>query len=308
MITNLDSQSQLFLANANRLQQQLAAAQEQLSSGKRVNVASDAPDVVSDLLRMRSILARNNQIQSGLGVAQTAAAAADTALGSSIQLLDRALTLGVQGANGTLDAAGRLSLANEVQALQEQLVNYSQTQSGGVYIFSGDQETQSSYQLNLANPNGVDRLIPNQAATRQQENPAGGTFTVGMTAQDIFDHRNPDDSFAPDNAFAALNNLRLALASNDLPGINAGISSVRQASDHLNACQAFYGTVENRIREALNFSHSYGTQIQTEIGQKEDADVVAASLEFSQGTVSLQAAFQMQGRVPRTTLFDFLSS
>lgn len=308
MITNLDSQSQLFLANTDRLRDQLAIAQEQLSSGKRVNVAADAPDVVSDLLRLRSIRERNSQIQKNLGVAKTAAAAADTALGSSIQLLDRALTLGVQGANGTMDAAGRLSLAHEIQAIQEQLVNYSQTQSGGWYIFSGDHETQTSYQLNLANPNGVDRLIDTQTATRQQENPAGGTFSVGMTAQDIFDHRNPDDTFATDNAFAALNNLRVALENNDLPGINAGVTSVRLASDRLNACQAFYGAVENRIREALNFSGRYETQIQTEIGQKEDADVVAASLELNQGTVSLQAAFQMEGRVPRTTLFDFLSS
>jgi flagellar hook-associated protein 3 FlgL len=308
MITNLDSQSQLFLANANRLRDQLATAQEQLSSGKRVNVAADAPDVVSDLLRLRSIRERNSQIQKNLGVAQTASASADTALGSSIQLLDRALTLGVQGANGTMDAAGRLSLAHEIQAVQEQLVNYSQTQSGGWYIFSGDQETQTSYELNLANPNGVDRLVANQTATRQQENPAGGTFSVAMTAQDIFDHRNPDDSLAPDNAFAALNSLRVALENNDLPGINAGVASVRLASDRLNASQAFYGAVENRIQVALNFSHRYDAQIQTEIGQKEDADVVAASLEFSQGTVSLQAAFQMEGRVPRTTLFDFLSS
>jgi flagellar hook-associated protein 3 FlgL len=131
VITNLDSQSQLFLANANRLQQQLASAQEQLSSGKRLNVASDAPDVVSDLLRLRSILARNSQIQTNLGVEQTATAAADNALSSSIRLLDRALTLGVQGSTGTTDASGRTGLANEVQALQQQLVNYSQTQSGG---------------------------------------------------------------------------------------------------------------------------------------------------------------------------------
>jgi flagellar hook-associated protein 3 FlgL len=162
--------------------------------------------------------------------------------------------------------------------------------------------------LNLANANGVDRLIPNQAATRQQENPAGGTFSVSKTAQDIFDDRDVNDNFAPDNAFAALNDLRLALQNNIVPDINAAITSIKLASDHLNAAQAFYGTVQNRIQEAIDFSHSYGTQIQTEIGQKEDADVVAASLEFSQGTVALQAAFQMEGRVPRTTLFDFLSS
>jgi flagellin-like hook-associated protein FlgL len=65
--------------------------------------------------------------------------------------------------------------------------------------------------------------------------------------------------------------------------------------------------VENRIQDALTLTAALDTQIRTEIGQKEDADIVSASLELSQGNLQIQAALQMRGGLPRTTLFDFIS-
>lgn len=306
MITNLDPASQLFLSDLERAQQRVSEAQRQISSGKRVNVASDNPDIVSDLLRLRAALQRNTQIQSNLATAQAAAGVADNTLDASIKLLDHALVLAAQGATATQTAAGRESIAGDIQSLQEELVSFSQTQSGGRYIFSGDQDTAPAYQLNLDSPNGVDRLLTS-ASTRLIENPAGGSFLGSQAAQDIFDSRNPDDSLAPDNAFAALNNLRLALLNNDLDGINSAIGSLKQASDRLNASQSFYAAVENRIQDATNFTNQYQVQLKTELSQREDADIVAASLELSQGNLQVQAALQMRGSIPRTTLFDFLN-
>lgn len=306
MITNLDPASQLFLSDLERVQHRVSEAQRQISSGKRVNVASDNPDIVSDLLRLRSALQRNTQIQSNLATAQAAAGVADNTLDASIKLLDHALVLAAQGATATQTAAGRASIAGDIQSLQDELVSFSQTQSGGRYIFSGDTDTAPAYQLNLDSPNGVDRLLTS-ASTRLIENPAGGSFLGSQTAQDIFDSRNPDDSLAPDNAFAALNSLRLALLNNDVDGITSAIGSLKQASDRLNACQSFYAAVENRIQDATNFTNQYEVQLKTELSQREDADIVAATLELSQGNLQVQAALQMRGSIPRTTLFDFLN-
>src|SRR5215472_18064083 len=170
MITNLDAQSQVFLAEIDRAQRRVAEAQQQISSGKRVSAASDDPDVVTDLLRLRSALERNTQVQTNLGMAKSAVTVADTTISNALRALDRALTLAAQAANGTQTAQGRLGFVDEVQALEEQLVTSSQTQSGGWYIFSGDQDGQPAYQLNLDNPNGVDRLVT-ASATRLIENP-----------------------------------------------------------------------------------------------------------------------------------------
>ena len=111
---------------------------------------------------------------------------------------------------------------------------------------------------------------------------------------------------AADNVFAALNSLRVGLLANDTAHITAASASIQPAADRLNTAQAFYGTVQNRIADATNYSSNYDVQLKTELSQKEDADITAAALTITQGNIQLQAAFQMQAKMPRTTLFDFM--
>lgn len=298
MITNLNPSSALFLANLNRIEQSLTDANNQITSGKRINVASDAPDQVESLLQLRSDEAQNTQIQANLVQANADAAGSDGALTAAIQLMDRAMTLATQGANSTTDAQGRQSIAQEIQAIQEQMVSYSNTQVQGRYIFSGDRDGSPAYQLDLTATNGVDWLS-GAASTRKIQDPAGGSFAASQTAQQIFD--------APGaSVFAALNGLRQSLLSNNQTGIGNSISALQAASNQLNTAQSFYGNLENRIQNADSFSANYDTQIQTQISQIQDADVVKEAMVITQSNTELQAAFETQAKMPTQSLFNYL--
>ena len=306
MISNLDPASELFLANVNRIQQRLADASRQVSSGKKIAQPSDAPDQIDALLQLRADRQRNAQIRSNLGVALTDAQSSDGALTSAIRLMDRAGVLAAQGANSVMDTNGRRSLASEVDSLLEQMIACSRTSVQGRYIFSGDRDDSPAYQADSTSATGVAPLI-SAAATRRIEDPAGGSFAASMTAQEIFDTRNPlDGSAAPDNVFAALSGLRAALLNDDASAVAQAASSVKAASTRLNSAQAFYGTVQNRIDAATAFADRYEIDLRTQLGQKEDADVVSSALELSQGNTQLQAAFQMRASLPHRTLFEFI--
>ncbi len=243
MISSLDPTSELFLANLSRVQQRLATATQQVSSGKRVSVASDAPDQVDTILQLQANESQNTQVQANLSLAQTTAQAADNALSSSINLMDRALVLSDQGASSTMSAESRQSIAQEVEGLLEQVVAASRTQVQGHYIFSGDSYNSPAYQLDLSAPTGVDQISAATASSRIQD-PAGGTFVANKTAQDIFDSRNSDGTPATDNVFNALSTLRTALLNNDTDGIVSSTDLIKSSLDHLNSEEAFYGTVE----------------------------------------------------------------
>src|SRR3982751_6180464 len=111
MVSNLNSSSQAFLANMQCVQQRVEDASRQASSGKRVNVASDAPSEVDTILQLRTDAARNGQIEENLAVARTDADAADGALNSANKIMDRARVLAAQGATFTMDATGRQRIA-----------------------------------------------------------------------------------------------------------------------------------------------------------------------------------------------------
>jgi flagellar hook-associated protein 3 FlgL len=305
MITNLNPSGEAFLANITRVQRRVEEATRQASSGLRVNTASDAPDEVDAIMQLRTDTVHNTQISSNLSLAKTDADAADSALTSATKLLDRARQLGAQGANFTLDAGGRQSLAAEVEALQEQMVAISRTSVQGRYIFAGDDENTAPYQLDLTSPTGVQRMTT-APATRRLEDPAGGSFAVSKTAGEIFDARNPDDTPAPNNVFAALNSLRVALLNNDTTAITAAMTNIQNAGTQLGISQGFYGSVLGRIQDATTYSQSYDVQLKTQLSQKVDADVTEAAMTLTQGTTQLQAAFQMQAKMPRTSLFDFI--
>jgi flagellar hook-associated protein 3 FlgL len=312
MISNLSGPAQIFLANVDRVQQDLAEANQQVSSGLKISVPSDDPDEIAPLLQLRADLAQNSQIQNNLVLAQTDANTADNVLTSAIQLMNQAETLGTQATDTTLDASDRASIANQIQSIQQQMVDLSNTQVQGRYIFSGDQDQTAAYEINTgADPlgNGVTQ-ISTSAATRRVRDPAGGSFAVSETAQRIFDARSADGTCAPGNVFASLNALQSAISSatgTDTSGIQTAVTSLQAASAQLNSAQGFYGNVEDRIQDAQTYATNQSTNLQTQVGNIEDADVASAALQLSQDNTQLSAAFQAQAQMPTKTLFDYMS-
>jgi flagellar hook-associated protein 3 FlgL len=304
MISNLDPSSQLFLYNLDRIQQQISQANQEISSGKKISVASDDPDQIDPLLQLRSDLALNTQFQSNLTLASSDASSADSALTSAINIMDNALTLAEQGTS--TDATTWQGLADQVQTLQEQMVNLACTNVQGRYIFGGDDSGTAPYSFDINSPDNAVVQQNSSAATFQVADPAGGSFPASLTAQQIFDDQNPDGTDASDNVFAALNNLRLALLSNNSTNITNAIQPIKDATDHLDAMQEFYGSVEDRIQTAQNFASNQNTQLQTQISNIQDADVTSASLQLSTANTELEAAYEVQAKMPQTSLFNYL--
>ena len=70
--------------------------------------------------------------------------------------------------------------------------------------------------------------------------------------------------------------------------------------------QAFYGNVEDQIQSASTYASKYNVQLETEISNIQDADIISAATELTQGNTQLQAAMQMEGQMPHTSLFNYL--
>jgi flagellar hook-associated protein 3 FlgL len=305
MLNNLNSVGQQFLANLQVLEEQMARTQAQVSSGVRISKPSDDPAALGDVLQLESDLGRISQVTGNLNQVKGQVDTAESALETATQLLSQANTLGAQGANGALTASGRATLGDQVEQILNQLVSVSRTTFEGSYVFSGNQDSSAAYQLNLSNPNGVDRLLT-APATRLIQDATGVTFAASKTAQDIFDHRNPNDSLAPDNIFAALNSLRTALENNDQPGITSALGSLQLAQDYLGTQLAYYGGVQNQVASALDVADKFQLQDQAALSQEKDTNMASAAVQLTQEQTNLQAALQAQAAMPKTTLFSYL--
>jgi len=295
IVSNLSPASQAFLAGVNTIEQQIATANQQITSGLKISTPADDPAQIDDLLQLRADEQLNTQVGNNLALANSLASAADSALGGAIQVVNSAIQIATQAGNSLTAANTDNSLAVEVQGLLAQMVNYSQTQVQGQYIFSGDQPNSPYYQLLTTN------------ATQQIQDPAGGTFAVSQTAQTIFGPLNADGTPASNNVFAALADLNTALLNNSASGAQAALNELQAAGGHLNEMQSFYGGVEDRIQSATTFSNSRSTELQTEVGGIQDADVTSDAMLLTQANTQLQAAFSAEAQAPKSTLFNYLT-
>jgi flagellar hook-associated protein 3 FlgL len=306
MISGLNASNQQFLASLNVLQNNLSQADEQLSSGLSVNQASDAPQSIQDIFVTRSELGQASQIAQNLTTIQGQVQTAAGAVQSAIELLGQAVSVGTQGASTGTSLATQQTLATQIQSLQAQLVAISNTDVGGVYVFSGDASGSPPYKVDTSSPTGVDQLVTPQQATLQIAGPTGVTFQVSMTAQDLFDQRDPGGNPTANNAFAALNNLAQALQSGNTANITQAVSALQTASDYVNSQTGFYGAAENNVSSALNLAQKFQTQDQTQLSGLEDANTATLAVQVTQASTALDAALSAQAHKRTSTLFDYL--
>ncbi|HLY64555.1 MAG TPA: hypothetical protein VKU60_03380, partial [Chloroflexota bacterium] len=222
----------------------MARAQQEVSSGLKVSQVSDAPDSISVLLQAHANLSSTGQILSNLGRVKTEVDSGEQALENAVSLLEQARTLGAQGATGTQTAAGRIAIAQQLDSILQQMVALAGTNVEGRFIFSGDSDQQVPYTYNGALVNPVSAYL-GSASTRLVQHPNGTTFSVALTAQQIFDSATPGD-----NVFTAIENLSAALKANNDPAIQAAVGVMPGVDDYLNNQLASYGGFQNTVAGA----------------------------------------------------------
>jgi len=295
-----------YLADLNRTQEAINQTQAQVTSGKQVEQASDAPAEVAEILQMQANIAQNQQVQTNLGSATAELNGADTALQTAVSIIQQAQSLAVEGATSTSTAETRAELAQQVSGLQAELVGISQTQVDGRYIFSGDQDTEAPYQLDSSQPEGVQQLVT-APATRTITDASGTTIAVALTAQQIFDPQNSNNTPATGNTFAAINDLLTSLQNNDQAGVQTAATELQSANAYVNQQMTFYGEAENRISDATTLAQKFQTQQQTDLGNLQDTDIPTAAVALNQEQVQMQAATSVEaGILQMRNIFSYL--
>lgn len=301
MISSLSPSAQNFINGLNQIQRREQQAQVELTTGLKINVVSDAPDEISNLLQTRSDLAQTQQIDANLGRVTTEANTAQTALQSAVSLVERAQSLGAQGASDLATSATQQNVAQELGSVLQQLVGTANTEVEGRYIFSGDSDHTVPYTIDLTQTSPIS-AYQGSAATRQIQGSNGSLFSVALDAQTIFD--SPD---ATQNVFTSINNLRQALLNNSGgAAVSSALADVQTAGAYLNQQLAFYGNVQNQLASATNDVKNNETNLQAQISGIQDADLATAITQLTEGQTAQQAALVSRAQLPKSTLFDYL--
>ncbi|HRH27843.1 MAG TPA: flagellar hook-associated protein 3, partial [Aquabacterium sp.] len=108
--------------NLQKRQQDMAEAQMQLTSGKRVNVPSDDPVAAARAERDLATMARSDANQRALEASRNVALLGEAALGDATELLQQARETMVNAGNGSYTTGERQALAIKLQEIRNQLL------------------------------------------------------------------------------------------------------------------------------------------------------------------------------------------
>jgi flagellar hook-associated protein 3 FlgL len=285
------------LANIQRSQSRAFDAQQQVSTGRRINHASDDPDGAARSVRLRGQLAGIQRQTQNADAASSWLDASESALGEVSSVLQRVRELSVQAGNNTLSASNRAAIADEVDQLVESVRDQANTALDGRYLFSGAQTTTRPYAAGsdayLGGRSGQDvvALDIGPGVSVQVNTPGLALFGEGTAANDGL-------------VFDTLRTLSADIRAGNTPDLQALDRNITAIVD----ARAATGATQNRVDAAKSRLQDLQEATTKLLSDTEDADMAQAILTLSTQQSAYQAALQSGASViQQRTLMDFLS-
>lgn len=278
-------------------QEEEQVAMRQMSSGRRVQVASDDPAASAAVSVNLQEQSRQDQYLQSISSVREMLSASDSVLSGVVEALTRAVTLGVQGATGTLSGEERSSLANEVDGIRAQVLSLANTSFQGVFLFSGTQLTMEPFSADETSASGI-AYNGNQQVNNVYIGD-GHLISTAVAGDSLFMN-------SAANVFGALQGLANALKNNDSDEVSSATGQVRDALSHVSGLRVTYGSGLNLLDSGEQFLQSAKLQ-----AQKRETDLVAvdpaeAITRMQQAQYARDATLAALARTQQTNLFDYL--
>jgi len=175
-------------------QQALATANQQLSTGLRVNQLSDDPAASANMVVSLAASASVDQYTSNVSSVLPRMQTADSAMSAIVTSLNSAITLGTSGASSSSVTANKQSIATQVQSILSSVISQANTSYNGVYVFGGSESTTppfvaasttyTSSQGSVANPLAATTALTAGSVTSISDATTGKTMTFKAQAGD----------------------------------------------------------------------------------------------------------------------------
>lgn len=286
-----------LLRNLHAANSRLADIQSQVSSGQSINRPSDDPLKVARSLAMMTRRDDLSQYESNLNQAVAWTEGSETAMASVSELVTRARTLIVQGANSANGQAERDKIVGELTGIIDAVKTQANTKLGEEYLFAGSDTLTIPYALGAS-----DVYAGNTGQVIRQAAPAV-TMAVNEVGSGVFGNDTSGLLKTLRDAVAHLSagtpaDIEL-LRTTDLNNLDIDASTVVTARARMGELQERFefnldrlGELQDANAELLSFTR--------------DTDYGAAIIEYQTRQAALEAALKTGQGVVSQSLVDFL--
>jgi flagellar hook-associated protein 3 FlgL len=259
----------------SRLSGDVADSQVQISTGKRLQRASDDPVAAARVANIRAKQSDGAAWARNVTLGTSLVNQADTALSSASSLLARAQELTLAAANPTANASDRSTIAAEITAIADEMDALAASKSplGGPLFASGSPMAMrfDDNTVFAPTPSRSEAFEIAGAAISQQLRTASTAIATGNTAQ-----------------------------------IATSLTDVKTSIDHVANVRAEIGINAGRLDRLRDAQAGNSISLAAERSTLEDTDLSSAIAKLNGQTITLEAAQAAFARINRRTLIDIL--
>jgi len=288
----------------------LSTIQAQLAEGKKIVKPSDEPDRAGAILRIKSMVDRQDRHQEALVAAKNRLQSEEAVLKNSTNLITRIKELALTASNDSYDASNREVLAIEIDGMAEQLLslaNARDTQDN--YLFAGAKVREQPFQKNadgrIIYVGDETRFRIAVGDHRDLNLNRSGTDVFGPLARQTGDPEAPVMSAV--SLFESLQDLSTAIRAGGHDEMNRGIGELDQMMNRFTFNISEVGTDLHVASMQTEVVEETQLQLKSVLSNIEDLDYAEAVTRMQKQMMSLEAAQRSFAQISRLTLFDYVN-
>ncbi len=270
----------------------------ELASGLRVSSLSDDPVAVAANTQLASSIAHIDAFVQSAGKEQSLLQVTDSTLGEVVRQVTSALSLAVSASNGTLNAANRSAIAQQVSDLRDSVVSLANTSYQGKYLFSGSQgNTQPFSQTTAVTP--ALATYHGDAVITNITTPEGLKVQTNLPGSAVFQTPGAD-------LLGSLNQLVADISSGSSTSIATDTAAVTAALQNVSTQRSVLGSSLNRLNSNSNYAQTQKATLQAQQSSLLSADTAQVATDLKSAEVQRQALLSVVAAVQQNNLFNYL--
>jgi flagellar hook-associated protein 3 FlgL len=290
--------SSLMTAGIDSSEQALESSIQQVSTGQRVSVPSDDPyAMAADIQSLAASASVDSYTRNGNAVLSQVQMA-DSVLSNVVSEMTQAVTLGTEGADGSMNSQNRASVASQVQGILSNIVSQANTSFNGVSLFAGTATPASVFVPDTSSPDGYS--YQGNDDVDQATIGDGLKVATNIPGDQIF--TNPGGS-----VLGSLSQLVTALNSGSTDDIATATAAVSSALTQVSSARMNYAVTVNQI----NSQESYLSQETISLSSQQQSltgiDMATAISNMTQAQTAHSAVLAAAAKVLPTSLLDYLN-
>jgi flagellar hook-associated protein 3 FlgL len=271
----------------------LGKLQDQASSQKRITKPSDDPQGVSEAMQVRGQQRAAEQYARNITDGEGWLGTIETAMTASTELLQRARTLTMQGANsGALSASAREAIALELESISDELLKQANTEYLGQPVFAGNSTGTVAFDAATYTHTGV------PGSTVERRVGTASTIQVDADGAKIFGE-------GAGSVFALLNDIATDLRGGTNVGPKLGDLDSRLTTvlgEH-----ALVGSRYNQLERVRSVTMDQSLSLESQLAGIEDVDIGRVIIDLKSQEIAYQTALAVTSRALQPTLMSFLA-